>query len=507
MENLAKTTKSDTATDADTEGLDKPETLENGDTVTEITPETDHDTLEAAVDAVDIPDTDMASGDATVDGHETVDVELLPAEDAVEEKGSDLIESDDNADADPLDAGADTDTLDKDDGAYDRETADDLLVDDALDAEAKDHETRMDEEPEPVAAAPVPVPQQPETQIIKGSIWPGVFGGVIAALVGFVVGRGDVIDAYLPASLQRPAIDITGLEADAAAAVAQADALGAETAALQAGAVELAAQAEAQAARLSAVEGELSAATPINVAGLEAEIAALNARLDTKIDEEIAALNDRLSAIESTPDEPGASVEAVEELQAEIAAQNEQIAELAAQAEAAENAAAGEAARILARAALARVMVAVDSGTEFAPALSDLQDVTPVTVPDALQAAAEAGVPTLTSLQDSFPDAARSGLSAARAETPEAEVSGITNFIKRQLNVRSVTPREGSDPDAVLSRAQAAVRAGDLGTALTEMEALPEAARSVMADWIEAASARQAAQDAAKELADSLNSN
>jgi hypothetical protein len=70
-----------------------------------------------------------------------------------------------------------------------------------------------------------------------------------------------------------------------------------------------------------------------------------------------------------------------------------------------------------------------------------------------------------------------------------------------------VAPREGSDPDAVLSRAQAAVRAGDLGAALTEMESLPEAARTAMQDWLDAASARKAAQDAADELADSLNSN
>ena len=174
MEDLAKTTKSDTAADADTEGLDKPETLENGDTVTEITPETDHDTLEAADDAEEKPDTETADGDTAPDGHETVDVELLPEEDRVEEKGSDLIESDDNSDADPLEAGADTDTLDKDDGAYDRETADDLLVDDALDAEAKEHETPVDSDPEPVTVAPVPVPQQPEMQVIKGSIWPGV---------------------------------------------------------------------------------------------------------------------------------------------------------------------------------------------------------------------------------------------------------------------------------------------------------------------------------------------
>ena len=90
---------------------------------------------------------------------------------------------------------------------------------------------------------------------------------------------------------------------------------------------------------------------------------------------------------------------------------------------------------------------------------------------------------------------------------PESEVVGITEFLKRQLNVRSVVPREGDDPDAVLSRAQAAVNVGDINTALTELEALPEAGRAAMSDWLEAASARSAAQNAANALADSLNSN
>jgi hypothetical protein len=39
------------------------------------------------------------------------------------------------------------------------------------------------------------------------------------------------------------------------------------------------------------------------------------------------------------------------------------------------------------------------------------------------------------------------------------------------------------------------------------MEGLPEPARTAMSDWIDAASARTAAQDAAGQLADSLNSN
>ncbi len=335
--------------------------------------------------------------------------------------------------------------------------------------------------PEPAAAAAPP----PEPQIVRGSIWPAVFGGVIAAMIGFIAGRADVFDTYLPASMQRPTVDLTAIEEAAA---------------------RLAAQSDAQAERLTALE----AVSPSDVT---ADVSTLTASIGD-LESSVAALVDRVAEIEARPEAPasvvensGASSEAVEALQAEIDAQNAQIAALAERVEAAEAEAAGEAARLLARAALTRVVTAVDSGESFGPALGDLEQSAPVEVPVALREAAETGVPTMASLQDSFPDAARAGLAAARAEVPEAEVDGITGFLRRQLNARSVTPREGTDADAILSRAQAAVRAADLETALTEMEALPEAAQSAMSDWLQAASARKAAQDAAQDLADRLNSN
>lgn len=367
------------------------------------------------------------------------------------------------------------DTRDPEPEKDDRDAAD--PVEDIAAKEIADDRELPEREAEP-ATQPMPAPQV-RTEIVKGSIWPGVFGGVIAALIGFIVGRGDMIDPYLPASMQRPTVDVSAFEAQTAALAA-----------------ELAAQTSAQAARLDALEAVGVAAVLETVGSLEGDLEGIAAR--------IAALENQPAIAPATP---GAPVEAVEELQSALAAQNAQIAALAERAEAAEASAAGEAARILARAALTRVVTAVDSGEGFGPALADLEEVAPVEVPDALRVAAETGVPTLAALQASFPDAARSGLAAARAEVPESEVVGITGFLKRQLNVRSVTPREGDDPDAVLSRAQAAVSGGDLGAALSEMELLPEVARAAMNDWLEAAAARKAAQDAANALSDSLNSN
>ena len=67
-----------------------------------------------------------------------------------------------------------------------------------------------------------------------------------------------------------------------------------------------------------------------------------------------------------------------------------------------------------------------------------------------------------------------------------------------------MTPKEGDDPDAVLSRAEAAVAAGKLQDALNELAALPEAARSALSSWEAAANARVAAMTAAADLAQSL---
>ena len=83
----------------------------------------------------------------------------------------------------------------------------------------------------------------------------------------------------------------------------------------------------------------------------------------------------------------------------------------------------------------------------------------------------------------------------------------LTNFLKAQTGARSVAPREGDDPDAVLSRANASVEAGDIAAALDEIQALPENARQVpaMAEWLAGAQAYNDAQAALSDLTTSTN--
>jgi hypothetical protein len=83
----------------------------------------------------------------------------------------------------------------------------------------------------------------------------------------------------------------------------------------------------------------------------------------------------------------------------------------------------------------------------------------------------------------------------------------IAKATKAQLGLRTLTPREGDDPDAVLSLAQAALDGGDVAAALSELDALPASGQAEMADWRATAQARVDAIAAAGDLAQTLTTN
>ena len=262
---------------------------------------------------------------------------------------------------------------------------------------------------------------------------------------------------------------------------------------------------------------------------LEARLAAVEAAKVPDISplmETLATLNGRMAALETGPaersEQTAALAEAVTALQAEVKALGaapatgqaaapvpSNITALAAEAEArlkeaeAQAAAMKAEAEALTRAAVAqavfgRLQAAVDSGAPFAAILPDLGQ----ELPKALLDHAETGLPSLSLLQETFPEAARLALEAAlRADMGDSWTERATSFFRSQTGARSLTPREGNDPDAILSRAEAAVKTGDLTAALAEISALPEAAQAPMAEWRAKAETRQAALVALAELA------
>lgn len=311
-----------------------------------------------------------------------------------------------------------------------------------------------DPKPEAVAAAPI---QR------RGGLVAPLLGGVLAAAAGFGLAQ------YVPGGW--PLASTTALEQ----------------------------QLSDQAAEIARLEGRL--------ATVESQPAPdLSPLMDT-----LAALNGRVADLETGPAETAESsaalAEAVAKLQADLVVLQAagpvpaDVEALTAEAEAKLQEAEAQAAQMTAeaealtkaaaaRAAFGRLQAAVDSGEPFAALVPELG----MALPDTLQVHAETGVPSLTVLQQGFPDAARAALeSALRANMGATWTERATSFLLSQTGARSLTPREGIDPDAILSRAEAALTAGDLELTLTELSALPETSQTAMAGWRAMAEQRQAA--------------
>ena len=322
----------------------------------------------------------------------------------------------------------------------------------------------------------------------KGTFLPLIFGGAVATLIGFFAGQLDAVEQWLGIAQDDGALE---------------QALADQTKLLDAQSQEISAQADLIATLTKRVE-ELP--PPADLSGLEGGLEASSSILDS--------LAQRIEDVEKRPMTQGLSEEAIaayeaelERLQGSVEEQRAEIETVLANARATETSAEEQARISLARAAMTRIIAAVDSGAPFADAAADLQSAGGVEIPQALAATSETGVPTLASLQQSFPDAARAALAAARADAAASGENGLGAFLQRRLGARSVTPQEGNDPDAVLSRAEAAVRDGRLGDALVELDALPDLSKATMFDWFNLAETRHGASLAADELIAALSAN
>ena len=376
-------------------------------------------------------------------------------------------------------------------------------------ASVADAETTQDEgtgretQTAPSPDRPAPQPAQDATPMVrteqvtvrKGGFWSMLMGGIVAAGIG--VAAAPYILPYLEPYL--PPADTTASAPDD----------------------NLAARLDEQAQRIAdlgeRLDGLAAPGDPGDaIAGLRDEVSGLNDTVTEltgrvgNVESEVSTLEDRVATLADRPAPELPEVPdtdpinaAIDELRDRLAAQRTEIEDLNATLQAEEEAARDSARATLQRAALTRVMTALDTGGEFSAALSDLRE-TGAEVPDALADMAETGVPTEAQLLDSFPGAARAALEAVYAADADGAAS-VGAFLRAQLGVRSLEPREGDDPDAILSRAEAALEAGRLDDALAEIETLPEEARSAMSDWTSRAEARNDALAAAEALSAGMN--
>ncbi|OWY07672.1 hypothetical protein B6V74_17175 [Thioclava sp. F42-5] len=228
-----------------------------------------------------------------------------------------------------------------------------------------------------------------------------------------------------------------------------------------------------------------------DLSGVQSALDQVNADIRTNK----SALEDLKSQIASLQSDNGGSA-AQAEIEAAAKAAEARIKEAEAQAQSLKSQSEAAAKAAMTQAAAARVKAALDAGTSLDAPLADLRDAG-VDIPAALNG----DIPSLQSLQSSFPDAARAALQAARRTETGGSISDrVGAFLLAQTGARSVAPKEGDGADAVLSRAQADVDRGALSDALDEIAKLPDPAQEAMSDWVNRAKTRMAAIDAANQL-------
>ena len=408
-------------------------------------------------------------------------------------------------------AGATTDYAKADNGASDTATH---STDTPSPAQNDDTDTS------PPAVYPTPA-TQPDPQPRRGGFFPMVLSGIVAGLIGYGAAQYVGPDGW-PFGRQAAAPD-TEIAQDIQA---QLDTLRTE--------VEAATQrSTALEAELASLGGRVSDGTAPLVDRLDAlqiateetdqRLATLETRPDPQPEGVSPATQDALSALQGRVDDGLATVNdalagtqqdqealrgtvtelagRVDALESGLESRLNEVSEVRESAEAAES-------RARRQAALADIQAALTSGAPYQEPVSTLGAESTDEIPQALTAAAPDGVPTLAELQDSFPDAARDALGTSIKATAGSDpVSRFGAFLRTQTGARSLSARDGDDPDAVLSRAQDAMNQGQLETALAELEALPEEGRAAMSDWLTDAEGRLAVVTAFDDYSASLTQN
>jgi len=135
--------------------------------------------------------------------------------------------------------------------------------------------------------------------------------------------------------------------------------------------------------------------------------------------------------------------------------------------------------------AAAALSEAAQTSRRFDDQLGGLDQLLPDTTDlRALRALAQTGAPTRQVLAAQFEGAADRAAVAAHAPAAGAGPLGrLLHALASVFSLRRVDRLTGDGPDAVLARAQRSVDAGDLETALRQLDRLPQPAADALADW------------------------
>ena len=133
--------------------------------------------------------------------------------------------------------------------------------------------------------------------------------------------------------------------------------------------------------------------------------------------------------------------------------------------------------------ALLTVRSAAENGLPYA-GLITATTIPAAEFPQTVHDHADSGITALEDLQAEFSLYARQ-LLASSAVSEDGQ--GLRGALARLFRVRPLTPQDGTDPPAILSRAEDALRRNDLSGALDELVDLSPPGTDIMGDWIESA--------------------
>ncbi|MDT1060251.1 hypothetical protein RM190_00190 [Paracoccus sp. CPCC 101403] len=355
-------------------------------------------------------------------------------------------------------------------------------------------ETKPETKPEPRVETRV--------EIRRAGFFPLFLGGIVAAGLGAAATYWAIPN--LPPSL-RPGGEVVDPAAQIEAArQAGADAARGEIQAQVETLADRSAQAGADAARQALADAappqpaELPAQVTDRIASLETALAELANRPAAPAPAASGGETAPAAPVAVTPvAPPGVSQEALDALAARVSEQQARIDELAArpvvdpataeqvqtlarQTEELQQSTADANRRAQAATAATALQTAIETKGPREQALADLS-AAGIQVPAVLTG----DVPSLDELRSGFAVSARDGLRASLEAGAGATgpMQAIGNFLRVQTGARSIEPRDGNDPDAILSRANAAVEAGDINEALAQIGALPQEGQQAMSVW------------------------
>jgi hypothetical protein len=255
-----------------------------------------------------------------------------------------------------------------------------------------------------------------------------------------------------------------------------------------------------------------------DAAALDAKIGDLEQRLQGKIDSALAAqqgegtadLKDLQKEVEALKAKLGALAEAhlagdTSDLAPQLTTLDQRIAKLEAalpELSTAIDRSSASAKSGAAAIAFANLRNAVAAGRPYAAELAGLKSL----IPDpgdlgALPLHAETGIPTVAALADTLTKLAETSAAAPPAPAETSILDSLMASAKSAISIRRIgADATGGKPEAVLARADAALKQGDLATAIKEVESLPAQARDPFAGWLDDARARASANDSLSKL-------